>query len=235
MDIRVTHQAEETVACDALVVGVVQTSKRYPQGAPLQLTGQKAKGVVLSEPAQAIDRLLGGLLGEVCTDGEFKGNLGELITIHPMGKLAAKRVVFVGLGAQEKVNPQALRRASATAARHLQQTGAHEIALALQWQHVQDTGSDTELVAQAQVEGALLGLYTFKKYQHSDTNRNGQGVTKITLLSGADQTALDGAIERGTAYAEATNFARDLVNEPPNVLTPTELANRASTMASQYG
>ena len=123
MDIRVTHQAEETVACDALVVGVVQTSKRYPQGAPLQLTGQKAKGVVLSEPAQAIDRLLGGLLGEVCTDGEFKGNLGELITIHPMGKLAAKRVVFVGLGAQEKVNPQALRRASATAARHLQQTG----------------------------------------------------------------------------------------------------------------
>jgi leucyl aminopeptidase len=225
MDIRVTHQAEEKVACDALVLG-----------AAYQKAGQKEKGVVLSEPAQALDRLLSGLLTEICTDGEFKGSLGEIITIHPMGKLAAKRVVLVGLGAQETINPQAIRRASATAARHLQQTGAHQIALALHWQKVQDGGGDAELAVQAQVEGALLGLYTFKKYKHMDSNSNGREVTQIMLLSGdADQAALQGAIERGTAYAEATNLARDLVNEPPNVLTPTELANRASTMAKEFG
>jgi leucyl aminopeptidase len=229
MDIRVTHQAEQTVACDALVLG-----------AAYQKAGQKAKSVVLSESAQVVDHLLGGLLTEVCTDGEFKGNLGELITIHPMGKLAAKRVVLVGLGAQETINPQALRRASETAARHLQQTGAHQIALALHWQKMQEAGDDAELAVQAQVEGALLGLYTFKKYKHMDSN-NGQEVTQITLLSGStdedgrEVTSLRGAIERGTAYAEATNFARDLVNEPPNVLTPTELANRASAMAKKFG
>jgi leucyl aminopeptidase len=223
MDIRVTNQAEENVACDALVVGAAYTK-----------AGQKSKGIVLSASARAVDRLLGGLIDEICANGEFKGNLGELVTIHTMGKLTAKRVVLVGLGAQETVNPLALRRATATAARHLQHTGAQQIALALLWQGLEDTGIDE--AAQAQIEGALLGLYSFKKYQHSDTNGNRQGVTKIKLLSGsADQAALHTAIERGTAFAEATNFARDLVNEPPNVLTPTELANRASTMASQFG
>jgi leucyl aminopeptidase len=46
---------------------------------------------------------------------------------------------------------------------------------------------------------------------------------------------LDLAVDHGIALAEATNFARDLVNEPPNVLTPSELANRASAMARQFG
>ncbi len=226
MDIRVTNQAEENVACDALVVGAAQKK-----------AGQKAKGVVLSESAQVVDRLLGGLINEICAEGEFKGNLCELNTIHTMGKLAAKRVVLVGLGTLETVNPQALRRATATAARHLQHTGAHQIALALLWQGLQGAeGIGIDEAARAQVEGALLGLYSFKKYQHSDTNGNGRGVTKIELLSGsADQKPLHAAIERGTAFAEATNFARDLVNEPPNVLTPTELANRASVMARQFG
>ena len=222
MDIRVTKQTEGNIACDALVVG-----------AAYEKAGQKAKSVVLSESARAVDQLLGGLINEMCTDGEFKGNLNELVTIHTMGKLATRRVVLVGLGAQETISPQTLRRASATAARHLQHTGAHQIALAL---HGQGSGMDAEQTAQAQIEGALLGLYTFKKYQHSDMNVNGRGVTMITLLPGAaDEKAVYTAIGRATAMAEATNFARDLVNEPPNVLTPTELANRARAMAQQFG
>src|SRR5215831_15337734 len=161
MNIRVTNQTEENVICDALVVGAAQKK-----------AGQKAKGVVLSGSAQVVDRLLGGLINEICADGEFKGNLGELSTIHTMGKLAAKRVVLVGLGTQGTVSLLALQRASAAVARHLQHTGAHQIALALLWQELQDVGIDE--VARAQVEGALLGLYSFKKYQHSDTNGNGR-------------------------------------------------------------
>ncbi len=49
------------------------------------------------------------------------------------------------------------------------------------------------------------------------------------------EVKLDLAVDQGISLAEATNFARDLVNEPPNVLTPSELANRASAMAKQFG
>ncbi len=222
MDIQVTDQSVKDIACDALVVGAVST-KDQGQG----------KGVVLSEAGKTVDGLLDGLLSQISADGAFKGGAGEILAIYPMGKLAAKRVVLVGLGSQQKLDIQAFRHASAVARRHLQNTGAHDIALAL---HMDKAGIDVAQEVQAEVEGALLGLYTFRKYQHSDDSSSERGVSRISLVtSGASRDALNEVIRRGSALAEAANFARDLVNEPPIVLTPTELANRASAMAKQFG
>ena len=220
MDIQVTGKALKDVACDALVVSAVRSK-----------TGPQSHDVLFSAAAKEVDTALSGLIRQICSDGEFNGNLGEMTTVHTMGKLAAKRVVVVGLGSQENLNAQALRKASAIAARHLQNTGAHQLALALSFE-----GADVEAETQAQVEGALLGLYTFKKYLHTNDAGNEQGITKIWLVPGkASAAILERSIHRGSAMAEATNFARDLVNEPPNVLTPTELAHRASAMAKQVG
>jgi len=222
MDIRIIEQVLEEVQCDALVVG-----------AAYMKTGQQTKKLMLAGTAREVDSLLGGLIQDIYTNGEFKGDLGELLTLHPVGKLPAKRVLVVGLGAQEKMTTQTFRRASAIAARHLQQTGAHQIVLALDQEEF-NLGLDETV--RAEVEGALLGLYTFKKYKHSSVNGNGQGITRISLLASNENDALlKQALQHGIALAEATNFARDLVNEPPNVLTPTELANRASIMAKQFG
>ncbi len=221
MDIQITNKALHNLTCDALVVGAATTK-----------TEQGMKQVVLSETAKTVDNLLGGLLSQICTDDEFKGGLGEMATVYTMGRLEAKRIILVGLGTQETLNTQSLRRACAVATRHLQSTGAHVVGLALGGQEFHIDG---KLAAQAQVEGSLLGLYTFKKYQRQDTNSNGRAVTKLQLVAGdAHVHELDEAVRRGTILAEATNFARDLVNEPPNVLTPTELANRASAMAMHF-
>jgi leucyl aminopeptidase len=222
MDIRIVEQTVEDTQCDALVVG-----------ATYKKVGKQAKELVLVGRAKEVDSLLGGFIQSIYDDGEFKANLGELVTLHPMGKLTAKRVIVVGLGAQEKMNTQSVRRASAIAARSLQQTGAQQVALAL---HSEEWKIELDDGVRAEVEGALLGLYTFKKYKQSDTNGNGQGITRINLLANnANEAMLDQAVNHGIALAEATNFARDLVNEPPNVLTPSELANRASAMARQFG
>ena len=222
MDIRIIEQNVEDMQCDALVVG-----------AAYKKVGQQTKELVLTGKATEVDSLLGGLLQATYGDGEFKAELGELLTLHPMGKLAAKRVVVVGLGAQEKMSTQSIRRASAIASRHLQQTGANQVALAL---HSVEWNMDLDNSVRAEVEGALLGLYTFKKYKQTNTNANGQGITTINLLANnANEVMLNLAVAQGIALAEATNFARDLVNEPPNVLTPSELANRASAMAEQFG
>src|SRR5438309_3820680 len=222
MDIQVTNNAVKKVISDVLVVSAARTK-----------TAEGKPKVALAKSAQHVDGLLGGLLAQICADGEFKGNLGEMTTVYTMGKLSAKRLILVGLGKQETLNAQSVRRASAIAARHAQKTGAHSIALDLDG----DTfGVSKAASDQAQTEGALLGLYSFRKYQQTSDNVNGQGVTKITFI--ADETSkaeVEAAVQRGNAMAEATNFARDLVNEPPNVLTPTELSNRASAMARQFG
>ena len=43
------------------------------------------------------------------------------------------------------------------------------------------------------------------------------------------------AIEQGGIIGEAQNFARDLVNEPSNRMTPTILADRAKAMCDEVG
>ena len=148
MDIQVSSKALKDIVCDALVVSAARSK-----------TAQNINGVVLSEMAKVADSLLDGILKEICADGAFKGNLGEMTTVYTMGRMTAKRVLLVGLGSLDTLNAQALRRASATSSRHLQHTGAHNIALAL----AQDGASvETNAGAQAQVEGALLGLYTLR-------------------------------------------------------------------------
>lgn len=222
MDIQHTNQPLNDVRCDALIVGAARTK-----------TAQQSGNAVFSDAATTVDHLLDGLVSQVCAAGDFKGNLGEMLTLYSVGKLAARRVILIGLGAQEKIDTQVYRRASAVAARHAQKTGAQSIALALL---MDSRSSDAAQQVQAEAEGTLLGTYTFRKYKHSEESGNGHSLSSVTIIAGSDHTRkLDAALARGTALAEATNFARDLINEPPNVMTPTELASRASAMASGLG
>lgn len=217
MDVQIITQAIRDIKSEALIVAAAR------QGQRLQL----------STTAKTIDDLLNGLFTESSINGEFKGNLGEMLTIHPMGHLATKRVIVVGLGNSSAITTQSFRRASAIATRHAQNTGAHQVVLALDWDNAQVS---TTAALQAAVEGAELGCYTFRKYQHAESTSNGKGISQLLVLTNEqDSNATKEAIRQGRVLAQATNFARDLVNEPPNVLTPTELANRAVAMAKQSG
>ena len=223
MDIRFVHASLENVACDALVVAASHQNTH----------SSHEKRLVLSPAAQTVDSALDGLLQAMYAGGEFKAEVGELATVHTMNKLAARRVIVAGLGALDKAHTQQVQRAFATAARQAQATGAHSLALAYA---IEGSALKDEAQAQAAIEGALLGLYTFKKYQQAPAGENGQGINKLSIVTPtAHDAQLAPALERASAIAEATNFARDMVNEPPNVLTPTELANRARLIARQYG
>src|SRR5690348_4732501 len=197
MEIKFSSSAIQDVATDALVVGVAY-----------QPTGQRSP--VLSQAARAVDDALDGLLQDLFSSGEFKGEAGDLTTVHTMGKLATGRVVLVGLGKLEKLQPLTIQRACGAAARHLQQTGAHSIALACL---LDNAPLDLETQTQAAIEGALLGIYTFKKYKQVDqqNNGNGRGITSIAAMTDTTpQSNLEAARQRAIAFAEATNFVRDL-------------------------
>ncbi|GCE06364.1 leucyl aminopeptidase [Dictyobacter aurantiacus] len=216
MEINLTTQEPGRIACDALIVSAARKASD--------------SGLVLSPAAAAVDTVLAGLIAERNADGEFKGGVGELLTLHPGDKLAAKRVVLVGLGALDKLDNQAVRKATAIAARHLQKTGARTIAVAV---GLAVNNFSVEDEAQAAIEGALLGLYTFRAYQSKE---NTSSVNQVILAATQEQKAgFEQSIRQAQAMAEGTNFARSLINEPPCVLTPVELANRASAMAKEVG
>lgn len=211
METLLVNQAVRDVTCDALIIGATRAE-----------AGQEPE---LSPQVREIDQALDGLIASMYARGEFKGNAGETAQIYTMGRLATRLVILVGLGEKGKLQNHTFRRASGIAARQAQHKGARQVALAL--------GESDIDGLQAAVEGALLGVYGFHKYQ---ARKNGQKIERLLFLStNADDNGQQEALKRGVVMAEAANFARDMVNEQPAVLTPSEMANRASAMASQFG
>jgi leucyl aminopeptidase len=168
------------------------------------------------------------LLVELKESGELKGKAYERTLIHHPFGLAAQKLLVVGGGKKDKSKPFQLGRLAGAAVRYLRMRGIHQMAWA---------ASDETDAAEVQnvVEGAILADYDSDSYR---TEQNGD--FHVDSLVIAEETLnvtdeLNAAAERGRAIAEAANFARTLVNEPSNRMTPTILAQRAREMAGQVG
>ena len=82
--------------------------------------------------------------------------------------------------------------------------------------------SDEVYFYQTFVEGIYLGNYNFNKFKKDKKKPKTLNVSFISL----ETSKLNKAIKIGKSLLESVYFSRDLVNEPANVLTPQELANR---------
>ena len=215
MDVRVSTRDVQQFDGDAVAVGVFSDDSE-PQG-----------------PAAALDEAMAGVIANLRASGEITGAADEVTLLHTLGKIEPERVAILGLGPRSRFTVDRVRRASAIACRSLRKTGAKRVGLALAWA---ESGLNLAQAARAATEGALLGLYEFQLYKSSKReNGDGKAIDSITILGRGREPALRAAVERGQILAEATNFARDLGNEPPNVLTPTAFAERARAMAAEVG
>ncbi len=181
----------------------------------------------------AVDKALGGLITQLIAEGEIKGKRNEITLIHSMGKIAPERVVVAGLGKEEELTLSVIRGVAAEACRFLRRVGATQVATIAHGAGV--GGIDAEKSAQAVTEGAMLGLYTFRKHQTKEAE---EGEIEQLLIVERDEAKL-AALERGCAggriMAEATNLARDMANEPANYMTPTHMAEVAQRVADEWG
>ena len=81
------------------------------------------------------------------------------------------------------------------------------------------------------VLGALLRAYSFDAHKtSSDEEQPETSVSYTCMVTQPDD--LQPALAEAAALADAVHFTRDLVNEPSNVLTTTEFANRLEDLAS---
>ena len=181
----------------------------------------------------AVDKALDGAISHVIQDGDCRGKENEFTLIHTLGKLPSPRVLIAGLGKQERFTLDKVRSVSAGAARQARRHRCETIATITHGAGI--AGLDPEACAQAIAEGTVLGLYTFRR--HKKPKKDDIDVRELTLVEfdEAKVAALRRGAERGVVLAEAANFARDLANEPSNILTPTELAERARAMAEETG
>ena len=179
----------------------------------------------------ALDKALDGAIGQLISNGEMKGKLGEVGVIHTLGKLPARVVAVAGLGRRQDFSLDRVRAAAGEAFRCIHKLNCRSIATTV---YGSDTGAfGLEGSSQAVVEGGLLGLYDFVKYKKPDYG----DVERILLVEKETDEipAMERGSHKGRITAEATMLARDMVNEPSNVMTPTRMADVAREMASKYG
>jgi leucyl aminopeptidase len=171
----------------------------------------------------------------VLASGEFKGGTNETLLLHGPAGLKAKRLLLVGVGKLAKATAHSVRDAAGTAVRFAKPRGIREVVLVLPQLSAE---APPHSVARAAVEGAVVGDLDTDTYR---SERKDQSVLQFTLVcpeaaaDAAVQAALGAAYAEGVIVGESQNFARSLVNEPGNKLTPTVLGQRAAEMAQQVG
>jgi leucyl aminopeptidase len=199
----------ETLKNDALVIGV------YAEEAKLR-----------DAPAR-VDRALGGQLREVMEAERFAAKPAQVTHFHTGGRIPAGRVVVVGLGKRVDLTPETLRRAASAGVRRARDLGAKSVAI-----DVLGDRLPARSRAHAVTEGSLLGAYTFDRYKREKNDKRVESLTVVESDGRRRREVSDGA-RTGEIFADATCFARDLVNSPANDVHPTYLAKVAAEIAKE--
>ncbi len=172
--------------------------------------------------------------------GEFKATSGEVLVLHGPANLKAERLLVVGLGKAKRLNVHEVRKGAGVAVRSAKARGIRELAIAfpedraLSDERLESLPCDR--TARALVEGAEMAEPDFDTYKTERKDTSLRVLTMIANESEKSSTAeIQAGFEEGRIVAEAQNFARALVNEPGNVLTPTVLGERTKRMCDEVG
>jgi leucyl aminopeptidase len=176
-----------------------------------------------------LDQFTGGLLRKLATSGELTGKPLEMTLIHAPSGLKASRLLLVGAGKRDKFETATLRKIAGAAARHLKSRSVKHIAFLMRETSLNETS------AQAVVEGVLAANLDTDKYKTDKKDAKSIESVLIAGYSDQDRGAGEKGLSRGRIIAESQNFARDLINEPSNKLTPRILAEKAAAMAKEAG
>ncbi|MBI3891683.1 MAG: leucyl aminopeptidase, partial [Candidatus Wallbacteria bacterium] len=211
----------------------METDVRLKSGDPLQL---KSDGLLafLFEDQKLVgnlaraDEQLQGWVSELVKDGEVSGKKGNLTVLHARG-VPYKRLFVIGLGKRQSFELDFMRNEVATAARKAREMGCKKLTADVPHELVE---GDASAEARALVEGVVLANYKFTKYLSGHKERY---LDELTVVSSEKENvrSVQTAVRQGDLLAHATQVARDMCNEPSNVLTPAEIVRIATDIAKR--
>jgi len=187
----------------------------------------------LSPAAAQLDRAARGHLAALVKRGDMEGKSGTTLVLHDVPGIQSERVLLAGLGPQGEFGPRQYREALASSLRALSATGASDAEIHLTTLEVD--GVDAAWRIQQAVTIARESTYRFEVMKsRKDTTRT--RLRNVTLAVGSKADARDGerALAHGVALAEGMALTKDLGNLPPNVCTPSYLADQARELGKRY-
>ncbi len=225
MKITLESKAINTVSAPLLVVFAADASSK-PDGKPGKTSKLSPQPKLLTG-----DTAIQKAVAKVLASGEFKATALETLLLHAPAGVAAERLLIVGLGKASSAGVHDARKGAGTAVRFAKTKNIRDIAIAL-------PEGDASLLPpgpciRAMAEGALVGDFDSDTYR---SDREDKSLDTVTILAANTKSGdLRRALEEGVILGESQNFAREMVNEPGNKLTPTIFGERVAKMSKKVG
>jgi len=208
----------EKLACDCVVVGVYESQK-------------------LSDAAQTIDAASSGYISNILKRGDMDGKLESTIMLHSLPGIQSERVLLVGLGKETEFTEKQYCKAVRASAKALASTGANVVGSFLAELPVKTL--DMRWKVSHLVEVTLDASYKFnaikRKSEDKPGTKKGIASLSINVPQASDTQASTVGLADGLALAAGVTLTKDLGNLPPNVCTPTYLAEQAILLGKTYG
>jgi leucyl aminopeptidase len=185
-----------------------------------------------------VDTAARGLIKQFVRGGDATGRLGSTTMIHRTHGTAASRWLLVGCGKHADFGAKRLAAALAAAVVSLRGTGTKEAISYLAYSSPRGASAQSsvsaEQAARLTVETARAHLYRFDELKSRRDPTPKLTRIGVGLGRGTDLAAVRRGIRVGSAIANGSDLARDLGNRPPNVCTPTHLAEAARDLAKKF-
>jgi leucyl aminopeptidase len=176
---------------------------------------------ILGVGAQMVEEALGIDLAAELRSLRFSGDVGTTARIPTRGAMHAEAVLVVGLGKEEDLDVEAVRKAGAAIGQATQKVSSLATTV-----HAGLPGLDQEATTQALAEGIDLAAYRFTAHK---SKPEGHDLDGVLLHAGEDGKTggMTGGARNAAVYVRAARLGRDLVNEPPMNKRPPAFADRA--------
>lgn len=160
----------------------------------------------------------------------FEGRRRDVLMWNANGRFGSRRFIVIGLGPEAEASATVVGEGCARAVRAAERFAAKKLAIRLPSLNEQDAAT----VVRVAVEGALLGAYRFERYL-TDRTRRRSALGSLEVSAAKGSRGIARAASLGEVSSRAVYLARDLVNEPPSVMTPSEMTRRARLHARRSG
>jgi len=187
----------------------------------------------LARSALTADKAAAGALRRVLGQGDLAAKAGATLLLQKIPGIAAERVLLVSLGERGDFGVTQFREALRGAANALKGLGARDAVLPVADLAVSGRGLPWT------VRHAILGIReVFYRFDQLKTQKKAEApsLAAVTLaITGSPVTLqAQAAAKEAVATADGADLARTLGNLPPNLCTPSYLADEARKLARQF-
>jgi leucyl aminopeptidase len=185
------------------------------------------EGNVLTGVVERADKLAGGAIRRALSVSRFSGKPGQILELVAPAGLKASRFLLAGLGNSQKFDAPAAERLAASVVGKLFSSGEKAVTLVIEpGKEARIAGA--ELAAHLAL-GARLRSYTFNTYRTKQREEHEPTLANV-VIGATKPSVAERLFASLQAVADGVFLARNLVNEPPNMLGPEDFAERAKSL-----